>query len=131
MAASAPLGLSRLIGVYDADGTVRGELTYFVKARFGAVHCSLCDITHGRVRERADWRACRSTFPVPFETFHRDDQPAAVRAVTNGAAPVVVADFDGTIRLLLGPGELDECAGSPERLREAVERALDQIAALD
>ncbi len=36
----------RLIGVYDADGTLRGELGYWVGARLGRRHCSLCDITH-------------------------------------------------------------------------------------
>lgn len=41
--------LQRLVGVYDADGTVLGELSYFVKARLGRAHCSLCDITHGVV----------------------------------------------------------------------------------
>ena len=62
------LDVVRLIGVYDADGSVLGELSYFVKARFGAAHCALCDITHGRVRERADWRACRDQLAVPFDT---------------------------------------------------------------
>ena len=67
--------VTRLIGVYDADGTVLGELSYFLRARVGRAHCALCDITHGRVRERDDWRAERDRLPVPFTTFHRDDQP--------------------------------------------------------
>jgi hypothetical protein len=33
-----------LIGVYAADGTVTGELAYFVGARLGRAHCALCDI---------------------------------------------------------------------------------------
>ncbi|MDP1793996.1 MAG: hypothetical protein Q8K63_07635, partial [Acidimicrobiales bacterium] len=115
---------TRLIGVYDADGTVRGELTYFVKARFGAAHCALCDITHGALRERSDWRACRADLSIPFETYHRDDQPVAVRAAANGVTPVVVLESSGGFRVLLGPDELDACAGSPERLRAMIEAAL-------
>ena len=29
----------RLIGVYDADGSVVGELSYFLRARIGRAHC--------------------------------------------------------------------------------------------
>ena len=109
--------VTRLIGVYDADGTVIGELSYFLRARVGRAHCALCDITHGRVRERDDWRAERDRLPVPFTTFHRDDQPAAIRAAAGGAAPVVLAETtEGTV-VLVGPDELEACAGSPAAAR--------------
>ena len=114
----------RLIGVYDADGTLLGELTYWIGARLGRAHCALCDITHGSVRERADWKACRAELPVAFDTFHRNDQPDAVRAAVEGIAPVVVAEHDDGITLLLGPDALDACAASPEALVQAVESAL-------
>ena len=39
--------LARLVGVYDADGTPWGEVAYWVGARLGRRHCSLCEITHG------------------------------------------------------------------------------------
>ena len=115
----------RLVGVYDADGTVLGELTYFVKARIGRAHCALCDITHGRVRERADWRAARDALGVPFETYHRDDQPDAVRRATGDTAPVVVAELaDGTIEVVATPAELESCDGEPARLIRLLERRI-------
>jgi hypothetical protein len=124
-----PRPVVRLTGVYDADGTVFGELSYFLRARIGRAHCDLCDITHGRVRERDDWRRVRDGLPVPFETFHRDDQPADVREAAGGVAPVVVATLDdGTDLPLLGPDDLAACAGSPERLVEEVESAMAQLA---
>ena len=61
--------LVRLVGVYDADHTLRGELSYWIGARLGRAHCALCDITHGLVRERDDWKRSRSSFAVPFDTF--------------------------------------------------------------
>jgi len=117
--------ITRLVGVYDADGSVLGELSYFVRARFGRAHCALCDITHGRVRERADWKACRERLPVPFITFHRDDQPSEVRDAGGDDAPAVIAETGrGRLVLLLGPAELEGCAGSPLRLLEAVDTAV-------
>jgi hypothetical protein len=114
----------RLIGVYDAEGTLRGELAYWVGARIGRAHCALCDITHGTFRERSDWQACRRTLPVPFDTFHRDDQPAEVRDAAEGVAPVVLAETAVGPVLLLGPQQLDACAGSVEAFSDALDCAL-------
>lgn len=117
----------RLVGVYDADSTLRGELAYWVGARLGRRHCALCDITHGSVRERSEWKACRAGLPVPFDTFHRDDQPADVRTAARGQAPVVVAETDAGLVVLLGATELDGCGGSTDRLVGAIEQAVQRL----
>ena len=97
-----------------------------MKARLGAAHCALRDITHGLVREKRDWAARRSELPLPFETFHQDDQPEDVRLATGNTAPVVVADTNTGIVVLLREAELTACEGSPEKLRDALETALAQ-----
>ncbi len=117
----------KLVGVYDADGTLRGELAYWVGARLGRRHCSLCDITHGSVRERPAWKACRASLPVPFETHHRDDQPDDIRLAAAGRAPVVVAETTEGRVLLLGPDDLDACDGSTDRLVQAMEHAAARL----
>ena len=113
----------RLIGVYDADSTLRGELAYWVGARLGRRHCSLCDITHGSVRQRPEWKACQAGLPVPFDTFHRNDQPDTIRAASNGETPVVVAETDTGHVVLLDAGDLAACDGSIDQLVEAIEQA--------
>ncbi len=118
--------IRRLVGVYNADSTLRGELTYWVGARLGRAHCALCDITHGAVRERSDWKACRAGLPVPFDTYHLDDQPAPVRDVIDGQAPAVIADTDQGLVVLLGPGDLERCQSSPDRLSAALTDAAEQ-----
>ena len=122
---AAPRSIVRLVGVYHADGTLRGELTYFVGTRLGRAHCSLCDITHGAVRERAAWRQCRAGLPVPFDTYHRDDQPDAVRTASGDTTPVVVAETDGGVVTLVGPDELAACGGSIDALLAAIERGVE------
>lgn len=116
--------VKRLVGVYDADHTLRGELGYWIGARLGRAHCALCDITHGLARERPEWKAGRAALPVPFDAFHRDDQPDAVRVATNAAAPVVVADTDQGIVVLLGSRELEACGGSVDALAVALDDAV-------
>jgi hypothetical protein len=113
----------RLVGVYDADSTLRGELAYWVGARLGRRHCSLCEITHGSVRQRPEWKACQASLPVPFDTYHRNDQPDPVRGAAGGQSPVVVAETDTGHVVLLTPGELDTCKGSIDRLVESIEQS--------
>lgn len=117
----------RLLGVYDADHTLWGELSYWVGARMGRRHCSLCDITHSSVRERADWRACRDQVDVPFETLHRDEVPDEV-AAAGGPPPYVVAETQAGWVRLLGPDEIEACAGDPAALIGAVDRSRAQLA---
>jgi hypothetical protein len=116
--------INRLIGVYDADSTIRGELAYWVGARLGRRHCSLCEITHGSVRTRPEWKSCRAGLAVPFDTFHRDEQPSAVRVASGGRAPVVLAETDAGLVVLLSGADLDACNGSIGRLVEAIEHAV-------
>jgi hypothetical protein len=118
--------IRRLIGIYNADGTLRGEVTYWVGARLGRAHCALCDITHGSVRERPDWIACRAGLAVPFDTYHRNDQPPAVREALGDRTPAVVADTDHGLILLLGPDELAACGASPDRLVVALTDAAEK-----
>ena len=117
----------RLIGVYNAEGTVRGELSYWFNARRGRAHCALCDITHGAVRRRPEWIDCVSSLPVPFETFHRDDQPDAVRAAIGDDTPAVVVETAGGIVPLIGPVELEECHGSIDALMARILQQLDAV----
>jgi hypothetical protein len=119
--------IERLVGVYDADGSVRGELAYWFGARLGRRHCSLCEITHGSVRRRPEWKARQAALPVPFDTFHRDDQPDTIRTASGGRAPVVVAETETGPVLLLTPDDLDSCDGSIDRLIAAIEQKLVQL----
>jgi hypothetical protein len=118
--------LRRLIGVYHAKGSLSGELAYWVGARLGRAHCALCDITHGVLREKASWRACTAELPVVFETFHLDDQPAELAAVTAGRTPCVVAETGHGLDLLLDPADLESCGGDPQRFVQALTAAIER-----
>ncbi len=116
--------VTRLTGVYHADGSLLGELRYVAGTIFGGTHCSLCDITHGRVREKAQWRAERDRLPVPFTAVHLDERSGDEAAASEGRTPCVLAHTDDGIELLLGPDELDACEGDPAALVAAIDAAL-------
>lgn len=119
--------VTRLTGVYDADGSVVGELRYVAARTFTGKHCALCDITHGRVREKAAWRAAREQLPVPFEAVHLDERAPDVRAASDGRGACVVAHTqDGGVEVLLDTAELEACAGDPGRFVATVREALNR-----
>ena len=119
--------MAKLIGVYDADATLVGELSYWIGARFGVRHCSLCDITHSLFREKSQWRECQSRLEsdlhVEFETFHRNDQPDDVRACIDGDYPaVVMRGDDGKVSMFMSAGEIEACGVSPEQFVAEISR---------
>lgn len=111
----------RLIGVYDANGTLRGEIAYWIGARLGRRHCSLCEVTHGLFTVKEEWKRCRDDLPVAFDTFHRDDQPEVVRAATGDRAPVVLAETDGGLIVLLDGMQIEAAGGDPQRLMQEID----------
>jgi hypothetical protein len=116
--------IRRFVGVYDADGGLRGEIAY-IAGKLSGRHCALCDITHSPVRRRRDWDAYVATLPVPFDVVHRNERTRALMQATEGREACVVAECDdGSIAFLLGNDELTRAAGVEglaRALREAVE----------
>ena len=121
--------MPKLIGVYDADATVWGEMSYWVGARFGVRHCRLCDITHSLFREKSQWRECKNKLDtelgVEFEVFHRNDQPQDVRKCIDGNYPAVVMRNDAfELSLFMGASEIATCGASPEQFVAEITRRL-------
>jgi hypothetical protein len=115
--------VTSLVGVYDADGTVRGEITYWLGARIGRAHCSLCDVTHGLFTQRSAWRDWRRSLGVPFELFHRDDIPGDIAAAVH-ELPAVLARSTSGVSVVLDRSELEVCAGELDRFVRALEAGL-------
>jgi hypothetical protein len=112
--------IERLIGVYDADGSLLGELSYVVGHALGRRSCALCDITHGRLRRRSDFDAAVAALDVRVDLLHRDEQPAELAVLTAGALPCVVAETRGGRVVLVGADTLAACAGDPRAFVDAV-----------
>ena len=115
--------IDRVIGVYDADGSVLGELAYVVGHALGRRSCALCDITHGALRRKPAFDDAAGALEVPFELLHRDEQPLALAAVTAGQLPCVVSDQGGALAVLVERDALAECHGDPDALIAAIRAA--------
>jgi hypothetical protein len=115
--------IERVVGVYDADGTLFGELAYVVGHLLGRRSCALCDITHGGVRRRPAFDEAAASLGVPFDLLHRDERSPALAALTDDALPCVVAEGEGEQVVLLDRVALAACGKDPVALVAAIRSA--------
>jgi hypothetical protein len=115
-----------VVGVYDADGGLRGELAYAVGTMLGRDHCSLCDITHGRVRRKRDWDALVREMRVPVRVAHRNEIGPDERSAADGhRLPLVLGRTrEGDWRVLLAADRLEVLDGSVPAFESALRDAL-------
>ena len=117
----------RLHGVYDASGTIIGEISYFLRRTFLKQHCSLCDITHSTFSRRSSWDSCIAELGCEFQLHHRNDAPESVASTSGYAAPCIICEYeDGSFRLLLNSNELASCKNSPKQLMKIITEILNE-----
>ncbi len=121
---NTPRAITRIVGVYDADGGLAGEARYVVGHLLGRLECALCDITHGPVRRKKSFDAFRDRLGVPFDVVHRNERSPEVAAATSDALPCVVAVTDSGIEVLLDRAALEACGGEVDRLERALDAAV-------
>lgn len=113
------------IGVYDADATLIGEISYWLKARVGATHCALCELTHGVFRTKREWVSCSRELAVPFRTFHRNDAPADVLQ-TSQQFPVVLVRRSSGLSVLLDADALNEFASDTVKFADHLAEVISE-----
>lgn len=118
--------LERLVGVYHADGGLRGDLSYLLGKIRGSAHCALCDITHGySVTGKRSWKAlCRE---LPISAVHPNERDELLLAFTADRTPCVVAEVAGSYVEVLGPEQLAACSQDVGTFRAALREALDRL----
>ncbi|MEV1144514.1 hypothetical protein [Micromonospora sp. NPDC049799] len=117
--------IRRLVGVYHADGGLRGELAYVVGKVRGTAECALCDITHGALGRKREWRHLVPELGVPVDLVHLNERSPEIRAASEGRTPCVLALTDDGPVPLLGPADLDALDGSVARFAERLHAAVD------
>jgi hypothetical protein len=92
---------TRLVGVYRADGGLRGELRYLAGHYLHGQTCSLCDITHSPFRRTAAWDAAVAGLGIPFVLLHLNELgPDLAAYVGDDAAMVIGERPEGRVTLL-------------------------------
>jgi hypothetical protein len=119
----------RLIGVYNADGGIVGELKYFFGHLVGVAKCELCDITHSPIRRKAsfDRLALELTaqYGLDFALKHLNERTDAETKASKAKEPCVLAEYpDGSLGMFLDRQELRVAGGDVERFAKLVRARL-------
>ncbi len=110
-----------LVGVFDADGGLRGELRYVLDKLAGRGHCALCDITHGmNPLGKRSWKDACAAASLNVELLHRDEALPEQLAAADRLPVVLAGDGEGW-RVLVPAGDLSACEGSPSELLKLIE----------
>ena len=141
MPGGADGGFARLLVVYDADGSLVGEVSYIVGHALGLRECAACDITHrpfslaGKPAdgswEKPEWRAFKKRLPMPVEQLHRDELSEKRKESLFGRQratklPLVAGERnDGSISVIVTADQLSACHGKVSALESLVINSLD------
>ncbi len=123
------MNVTKISGVYQADGGVLGELRYVVGKLRGSAHCALCDITHGLTGKKAAFSRCEKSLGVPVELVHLNERSPALRQFTEGKTPCVVGHGGSGLVMLLDAHALNGLTGSVVQFEAALREALASASA--
>ena len=117
-----------LFAIYDADGSVLGELKYALGKCIGKRECALCDLSHGwNPFGRRSWRQ-RTGVTANLTWLHRDELPEALKFLSTEQLPCIAAEIDSRVEVLIDREALQGCDGNYsvfEHLLEQKLRALE------
>jgi len=101
-----------LYAIYDADGSLVGELRYLVDKFLGRADCALCDLSHGwHPAGKRAWRQQQGA-TTQLTWLHRDEVPHHVLAHVSKSLPCVATDTNGNVDILISKDELAGCEGN-------------------
>ena len=114
----------QVFALFNAEGSLLGELQYALGKCLGRESCALCDISHGwNPLGKSAWRSRAETEPNII-WLHRDEAPESLLNAVVGELPCVVADHGHRVEMLLDSDALKACEGDFATFTELLEEKL-------
>jgi len=124
---SNALPVSQIIyAIYDANGSVLGEMRYLWDKCRGQSSCALCDLSHGwNPLGKPAWRKRKGTM-ASIQWLHRDEVPEGILEKVRDRLPCIVVVEKDRVTPLINREMLRGCEGNLEALEHLVEQMLAQ-----
>ena len=101
--------------IYNAEGSIIGELKYLLLKYFYGFKCSMCEITHNSFSEKKEWRKLVSNSSYIIKAVHLDEQPDDLYQFSIGKAPCVVGENSKGFKLIFTSDELNSFKGDVQQ----------------
>ncbi len=119
-----------LIGIYKADGGIRGELSYFFGHLVGIRSCSLCSISHSPIKKKSSFRALElhllAEHKIAVRMLHMNERNEREHKASQGREPCILLEYpDESISMFIDSAELSTISGNVSSLKKLISSRLD------
>ena len=97
--------------IYNAEGSIFGEIRYLYNKYIKDIKCSMCDITHNSFSEKSEWGKKCIEFPFKIECLHLDELPIEIKDIVKDNAPCVVTQKRSVNEIIINNKELTSMNG--------------------
>ena len=98
--------------IYNAEGSIFGELKYFYNKHIKDISCSMCDITHNTISEKREWKKKCMLSPFKIKCLHLDELPKDIENLVKVNTPCVVAKTNSINGIIINNEELIAMKGN-------------------
>lgn len=119
-----------LIGVYNADGGIVGELTYFFGHLIGVRSCSLCSISHSPIAKKSSFKELEqhllAEHGILVRMIHLNERNEREQKASEGREPCMLLEYpDKSISMFLDSADLTALSGSVSSFKVLISSRLD------
>ncbi len=119
-----------LIGIYNADGGLAGELAYVFGHLIGNRTSSLCDISHSPIKKKAAFKELEqhllSEHGILVRMIHLNERDERELKASEGREPCMLLEYpDQSISMFLDSTDLKALSGSVKSLKKLITSRLD------
>jgi hypothetical protein len=119
-----------LIGIYNADGGLRGELAYVFGHLVGTRSCSLCDISHSPIKKKAAFKELEAHLlaehGILVRMIHLNERNERETKASEGREPCMLLEYpDQSISMFLDSTDLKALSGRVKSLKKLITSRLD------
>jgi len=107
-----------IVGIYDAEDGLTGELKYLAGKLFSNKKCDLCDVTHGwNPFGKRKWKKALEKESLSISLIHRN-QASDLHKKVAGSLPAIICNKSGKWECILNSSELKRLKNNPEEIIE-------------
>ena len=92
--------------IYNASGTIGGEISYLYGKYFQNQHCELCDITHSSVSAKPEWKAWISSLSCENYVLHTNEAEQRSIDFSGFTLPVVLIERGNGLEELISKKDM-------------------------